>query len=165
MIFATSLSSTNMHAQATYTLKATPKMVTALAAAQEANHPLVYAKHVEPPYYPPLPRMARVSGTVEMKLKIGVDGKVLSVESMPGKGKVSSLLKDDAEKNVKTWTFGCVGCPPNAPFEHTIKFEYALDDKLPDRTTKTMMDLPDEVTMSAGPVPIEPATTSNKRSQ
>jgi len=142
-------------------------LVLLAASLPQTETPIIYAKHVEPPYYPPLPRMTRAGGTIEMKLKIGADGAVLSVESTPigFGGKVLAMLKDDAEKNVKTWTFGCAGCAPNAPFEHTIKFKYVLDDKLPDRTTKTVMDLPDEVTMSAGPIPVEPATTSNKGSQ
>jgi hypothetical protein len=182
-------------AQATYTLKATPKTVawdyddaeatpvrrvkwgdtvevqapSVSPPAREEKQPIVYVKHLEPPYYPPLPLMTRVGGTIEMKLKIGTDGRVLSVESAnfgPGPAqKLLMMLKESAEANIKTWTFGCAGCPPNAPFEHTIRFKYVQDDHLPDRTTKTVMDLPDQVTMSAGPIPVEPATTSNKRSQ
>jgi hypothetical protein len=139
------------------------------APAREEMRPIVYVKHLEPPYYPPLPRMTRVGGTIEMKLKIGTDGRVLSVESAnfgPGPAqKLLMMLKESAEANIKTWTFGCAGCPPDATFEHIIKFKYVQDNKLPDRTTKTVMDLPDEVTMSAGPIPVEPATTSNKRSR
>ncbi len=153
-------------ASAIYTLEPLP---ISLTAAQGEKRPLVYVKHLEPPYYPPLPRMTRVGGTIEMKLKIGTDGRVLSVESAnfgPGPAqKVLMMLKESAEVSVKTWTFGCVGCPPNAPFEHTIRFRYVQDGKLPERSTKTVMDLPDEVTISAGPIPLEPATTSNKRSQ
>jgi hypothetical protein len=135
--------------------------------AQQTQASVIYVKHLEPPYYPPLALMTRVGGTIEMKLKIGPNGAVISVESISTgfKGQIPTMLKDDAEGKIKTWTFGCFGCPPNAPFEHTIKFKYVLDDKLPGRTTKTVMDLPDEVTMSAGPIPVEPATTSSKRSQ
>ncbi len=134
--------------------------------AQGVKQPVVYVKHLEPPYYPLLPHLTRVGGTIEMKLKVGADGAVLSVESVPigiG-GPVLTMLKDDAEKNIKTWTFGCVGCPPSTPFEHTIKFKYVQDDHLPDREIRTLMDLPDQVTMSAGPVPIEPEATSTKGS-
>ena len=167
------------NAQATYTLKPTPKTVAwgyydakaapvlrvksvdmvetqrlvPPATAQEEKQPIIYVRHLEPPYYPPLARQTRVSGTIVMKLKIGTDGKVLAIESEssnPAKSG-STILKDDAEKIVKTWTFGCVGCPPDAPFEHTIKFKYILDDNLPPSTSKTIMDLPDEVTMSCGP--------------
>jgi TonB family protein len=132
----------------------------AVLPAQEEKRPIIYVKHLVPPYYPPLAHMTRISGTVVMKLKIDSDGKVISVETVG-----HDLLKKDAEKNIRTWTFGCAGCPPDAPFEHTIRFKYVQDNTLPERSTKTVMDLPDEVTMSAGPIPVEPATTSKKRSQ
>ncbi len=161
-VSVSSLVAQQTSAPATYTLAVS-------ASAPEEIQPIVYVKHLEPPYYPPLPRMTRVGGTIEMKLKIGTDGRLLSVESAnfgPGPAqKLLMMLKESAEANIKTWTFGCAGCPPNAAFEHTIKFKYVQDDKLPDRTSKTVMDLPDEVTMSAGPIPVEPASTSNKRSQ
>ena len=35
-------------------------------------------KDLEPPYHPPLARMARSRGIIEMKLKIGADSTVLS---------------------------------------------------------------------------------------
>jgi hypothetical protein len=126
-------------------------------AAQDEKHSIIYVKHLEPPYYPPLPRMTRVGGTIEMKLRIGADGTVLSIESVPigFGGAVLTILKDGAERNVKTWTFGCVGCSPNAPFEHAIKFKYVMDNNMTSDTTKTVMDLPDEVTISAGPVTID----------
>jgi outer membrane biosynthesis protein TonB len=188
------LSASSVLAQQTaYTLNATPKTVAwgyydakaapvprvksgdtvetqapvAPSSAQEEKQRIVYVKHLEPPYYPPLARMTRVSGTIEMKLKIGAGGAVLSVESTVdgAKGKVRTMLKDEAEKNIKTWTFGCVGCPAGAPFEHTVRFKYVQDMSLPERTIKTVMDLPDEVTMSAGPIPLEPASTSTKENQ
>jgi len=176
---SSTLPAQQVSSQATYALKATPKTVAwgyydakaapvlriksvdmvetqrlvPPATAQEEKQPIIYVRHLEPPYYPPLARQTRVSGTIVMKLKIGTDGKVLAIESEssnPAKSG-STILKDDAEKIVKTWTFGCVGCPPDAPFEHTIKFKYILDDNLPPSTSKTIMDLPDEVTMSCGP--------------
>jgi hypothetical protein len=138
--------------------------------AQQEKRPIIYVKHLEPPYYPPLARMTRVGGTIEMKLKIAADGTVLSIESVPigFGGTVLTLLKDEAEKNVKTWTFGCAGCPPEAPFEHKIRFKYSLDNNLPSSISKTVMDLPDEVTMSCGPTIIDhggpPLKTSKKGS-
>jgi hypothetical protein len=135
--------------------------------AQQEKQPIIYVKHLEPPYYPPLARVTRVSGTVVMKLGIGADGKVLTVDSESSNvaKPPSKILKNDAEKYVKTWTFGCVGCPPDAPFEHTIKFEYSLDDNLPPSTSKTVMNLPDEVTMSCGPTIIDhgPDTKISKK--
>jgi len=52
---------------------------------------------------------------------------------------------------VKTWTFDCVGGPPDAPFEHTIKCKYTRDSNWSPGTSKTVMDLPDEVTMLGQP--------------
>jgi hypothetical protein len=133
--------------------------------AQQEKQPIIYVKHLEPPYYPPLARQTRVHGTVVMKLKIGADGKVLGVESEPMDTSKAAfaMLKDHAEKNIKTWTFGCVGCSPDAPFEQIIKFAYILDYSLPDLTSSVMMDLPDKVTMSTGPIPVNPAATTSKK--
>lgn len=135
-------------------------------STQEDKQSLIYVRHLEPPAYPPLARQARVAGIVVMKLKIAPDGAVLAVQSVTlgPQGTVAAALKTSAEKNVKTWIFSCVGCPPDAPFEHTLKFAYVLDDNLPPGTTRTVMDLPDEVTMSVGPVLVQPARSSKKRS-
>lgn len=195
------LSAQQANGQATFTLKPTPKTVawgyydakaapvlrvksgdaaeiqtpTTSVSAQEEKQPLIYVKHLEPPYYPPLVRMTRVSGTIEMKLKIGADGTVVSVEITIQDAKGNLIIKDidkgrnvfmmlkySAEESIKTWTFGCVGCPAGAPFEHTVRFKYVQDMSLPERTIKTVMDLPGEVTMSAGPIPLEPQSTSTK---
>jgi hypothetical protein len=134
-------------------------------ASSDEKRPLIYVKHLEPPYYPPLARMTRIQGTVVMKLKLGADGKVLTIEELSDTMKgVSTILRNDAGKNVKTWTFGCVGCAPSASFEHTIKFNYVLDDNAALNSSKVVMDLPDEATMSVGPIPINSSTTSKKGS-
>jgi len=137
----------------------------ASTASSDEKRPLIYVKHLEPPYYPPLARVTRIQGTVVMKLKLGADGKVLTIEASSDMMKrVSTILRNDAEKNVKTWTFGCVGCAPGASFEHTIKFNYILDDNAALNRSKVVMDLPDEATMSIGPIPINASATSKKGS-
>src|SRR6267378_4494870 len=194
---ASTLLAPQTNAQTTYTLKPTPKTVTwgyyraktppglrvkspaetaeiqallPTELAQEERHPIIYVRHLEPPYYPPLARMTRVHGTILMKLRIGAAGKVLAIESESSDAVKSgfTMLKDDAERVIKTWTFGCVGCPVDTPFEHAIKFNYLLDNDSPPSTSKVAMDLPDEVTMSTGPMLIDhggPAPkTSKKRS-
>jgi hypothetical protein len=120
--------------------------------AQQTQAPVVYVRHLEPPLrYPPLARQTRMSGTIVMKLKIGADGAVLAIESSPGDSRTQgfAILRDDAEKVVKTWTFGCVGCPPDAPFEHTLKFHYTLDDQDVVQDNRVIMNLPDELTIYA----------------
>lgn len=119
---------------------------------QEEKQPLIYVKHLEPPlHYPPLARQTRLSGTIVMKLKIGADGAVLAIESSPGDSRTQGfkILRDDAEKVVKTWTFGCVGCPADVPFEHTLKFRYSLDDQDVIQDNRVIMNLPDELTIYA----------------
>jgi outer membrane biosynthesis protein TonB len=182
----TCLAAQQTQAQATYTLKPTPKTVawgyydaktppvlrvksgdtveiqrpSAPVPSQEEKRPIVYVKHVELPHYPPLAQQTRVSGTVVMKLMIAANGTVLSAEPVPSSDtkNIQGLLdmfRDDAERTIKTWTFGCAGCPPNAPFEHVIKFNYKLGDSMqfgePDRF---VMDLPDEVVISTAPIMI-----------
>lgn len=134
-------------------------------SAQPEKQPIIYVKHLEPPYYPPLARQTRVHGTVVMKLKIGADGRILGIESEPldTPKAAFAMLKDHAEGNIKTWTFGCVGCSPDVPFEQIIKFAYVLDYNLPDYTSSVAMDLPDKVTMSTGPIPVNPAATISKK--
>src|SRR6266571_2908050 len=173
------LSGSALHAQqGTYAVRPTPKTVAwgyydakaapvlrvksgdtveiqtliAAVAAQDEKHPIVYVRHLEPPYYPPLARMTRLHGTIVMKLKIGADGKVLTIESESSDTTKTAftIFKDDAEQIIKTWTFGCVGCPLGSPLDHTIKFNYVLNDDAPLNTSKVVMDLPDEVTLSVG---------------
>ena len=137
--------------------------------AQEEKWPVIYVKHLEPPrLYPALARQTRVEGTIVIKLMIDADGTVLSTESSRGDAGTTGfgILKSDAEKIVKTWTFGCVGCAANAPFEHTIKFNYRLDyqDILPNN--RVVLNLPDEMTISTSTEVIYPcanAKTSKKK--
>jgi outer membrane biosynthesis protein TonB len=170
-----SLESAN--AQATYTLEATPKKVassycdakaapvlrvksgdtvetptlSAWTSAEERKQPIVYVKHLESPArYPPLARQARLTGRIVIKLTIAADGTVLKTESSVGDKNTTGfdVLKDDAERIVKAWTFGCRGCPPNVPFEHTIKFIYRQEDSFTAPGLRVEMNLPDEVTIT-----------------
>jgi hypothetical protein len=141
----------------------------ALKSAQEAKRPIIYVKHLVPPlHYPPLGRQARLQGTILMKLKIAADGAVLSIESSPGdSGTVGfGLLRDDAEKLVKKWTFGCVGCPPDVPFGHAMKFRYTLDDDVSiQESTTVVMNLPDEITITSDSFPCDhcPSPKASKK--
>jgi len=191
---SSTLPAQQVSSQAAYTLKPTPKTVAwgyydakaapvlrvksgdtieipapvASTTAQDEKRPIIYVKHLVPPRgYPPLARQTRVSGTIVMKLKIAPNGMVLAVESEPSHAanKVLAMLRDDAEKTVNKWTFGCVGCPPDLSFEHTIRFNYRLDyeDVLPDNWVT--MDLPDEVTISASPPMVNPGGATPKTSK
>jgi hypothetical protein len=124
-------------------------LISALPAQQQVQ-PVIYVKHLEPPlHYPPLARQTRLSGTIVMKLRLAADGAVLAIESSPGDSRTQGfeILRDDAEKIVKTWTFGCVGCPPDAPFENTLRFHYSMDDQNVVQDNRVIMNLPDELTI------------------
>ena len=150
-------------AQATYALEAAPVLHvkpggaieiptrSALTSADE-EQPIVYVKHLESPVrYPPLARQTRITGTIVIQLTIAADGTVLKTESSVGdkNTKGFDLLKDDAERIVKAWTFGCAGCSPNASFEHTIKFIYRQEDSFATPSLRVEMNLPGEVTITA----------------
>jgi TonB family protein len=128
---------------------------------QEEKRPIVYVKHLGLPHYPSLPRQTRVSGTVVMKLMIAADGTVLSVKSVSSSDtkniqQLLDMFRDDAERTIKTWTFGCADCPPDAPYEHVIKFNYKQDDSMHfDEPDRFVMDLPDEVVISTAPIMID----------
>jgi hypothetical protein len=106
-----------------------------------------------------------------MKLMIAADGTVLSVKSVSSSDtkNIQGLLdmfREDAERTIKTWTFGCAGGPPNAPYEHIIKFNYKHDDSMHfDEPDRFVMELPDEVVISTAPIMIGrggPAKKSKK---
>lgn len=184
IILASSLFAKQANTQAADTLKPTPKTVAwgyydakaapvlrvksgntveiqtpvPLVLAQEEKHPIIYVKHMEPPLrYPPIARQARLHGTIVIKLTIAGDGTVLSTESTRGDKDTTGfeILRDAAEMLVKRWTFGCVGCPPSAPFEQTIRFRYNLDDENVAPDNRVVMNLPDEVTITTGQAVID----------
>jgi hypothetical protein len=119
------------------------------------NQPIIYLKHLEPPlHYPALGRQAQIQGTVIVELTTRADGAVLATESLAPEGQklAHPLLRDEAEKLVKMWTFGCTNCPPNVPFEKTIKFIYRLEGEgVSYDDSRVVMELPDEVTITASP--------------
>lgn len=139
-------------------LLAIPLVLLFASSPQSENKPIIYVKHLEPPlHYPPLARQAALSGTIAMKLKIAADGAVLAIQSSPGDSRTVGfdILRGDAEKVVKTWTFGCVGCPPDSPFEHTLRFHYSIDVQDVVQNNRVTMDLPDDVTIFTTPMKVD----------
>jgi hypothetical protein len=123
--------------------------------AQLKKDPLVYVKHMEPPLkYPALARQAQLQGTVILKLKISRDGKVLSAEPSTEDFLLSQhpFLQWTTAELVKKWTFGCFECLENDTYEHVIRFVYKLEGQ-PKQfdDTSVIMELPNEVTMTASP--------------
>ena len=140
----------------------------AVSLPQAEKQPIIYVKHLEPPLrYPPLARQTRLSGTIVMKLTIGADGAILAIESSPGDSRTQGfkILRDDAEKVVKTWTFGCVGCAAESSFEHTLRFHYSMDNEDVVQDNRVIMNLPDELTIYTTGVVIDhgPETKISKK--
>jgi hypothetical protein len=124
---------------------------------QEEKQAIVYVKHLEPPlHYPALARQVQIQGTVIVKLTIAADGTVLAAESQTRnqdpQANAHPLLRDDTEKLVKKWTYGCAYCSSPVPYEKTIKFIYRLEgERISYDDTRVVMDLPHEVTITASP--------------
>ena len=123
--------------------------------AQEEKQPIVYVKHLEPPLrYPPAARAAQLHGTIVVKLTISADGTVLGTVSSPGDTQMAGypLLRDETERLLKRWTFACANCSSTASYEKTIRFTYRLEGEgISYDDTRVVMDLPDQVTITASP--------------
>ncbi len=110
---------------------------------------------MEPPLrYPSLARYAQLQGTVILKLTISRDGKVLFAEASSDDPLLNHhpLLQSTSAELVKKWTFGCFNCSVDDNYEHVLKFVYRLEaePKQFDETS-VVMDLPNEVTVTASP--------------
>ena len=102
------------------------------------------ARHIEPPFYPPVAATAHVQGKVILSVTIDADGNVKDAEATNYE-KWVALLKSSAISNIKSWTFMK---PPFAPYKQTMAYDYEIDESLPlDGPTKVTLDLPDRVTV------------------
>jgi hypothetical protein len=96
------------------------------------------------PIYPPIPRSARMAGTVEIVVSVQRGG----VVKADAKSSANQMLVDAAVANVKTWKFSN---DTNGTF--TTQYVYIL---APETTTvenpRIEMQLPQLVKITAGPV-------------
>src|ERR1051326_5083735 len=81
-------------------------------------------RHVEVPAYPPLARMARLQGTVKIRVGIGMDGVVTSAKA----SRARKLLEAAAEENIRRWTFA-LGTESSVSRQAVITFVYRLEGK------------------------------------
>jgi len=99
-------------------------------------------------------RLARLQGTVAVKLMIARDGSVAeaTTETKDPLLIAHPALQSETKQMVQTWTFECLSCAPGTTFKHTIRFNYRLEGADSDYAdTKVTLDLPDEVTIVARP--------------
>jgi len=76
-----------------------------------------------PPSYPPLARMAKIEGSVEVEAEIDPSGRVRQATARGG----SRLLQNYSKGSVEKWRFGCLGTPTSFPIVHTIVFTFRLE--------------------------------------
>jgi len=95
--------------------------IPALAQVATVPQEQVLLSKLSPPIFPPLARAARVSGDVEIALRIRKDGTVESVEVVRG----HPLLKPAALESARQSKFECHDCRDTpAPYSLLYTFEY-----------------------------------------
>ena len=106
------------------------------------------------PGYPRLARIAQLEGSVSLELRIGEDGTVLSAE---GSG-AHPLLVQEAEKNIREWTFAMFPQSTEFPISHRIVFTYRLQGKPEYREPipRVVLHLPDRVEIISRPSEVQP---------
>jgi hypothetical protein len=126
-------------------------LLSVVAFGQSGIH--VCVQHLEPTFhYDRMARLARVQGTVRVRLTIESDGRVTSAVGtvVDQQYKAQDILKQRTEELLKKWTFSCIGCAPNSAYEHEMTFTYKLlDGEQEYNETKVVMDLPDRVVVTA----------------
>jgi len=115
----------------------TNMMFIAIALISQSTAAQVCAKRVIVPEYPPIAWAARWTGTADLIITVGPEGKVVDVV---GKG-ARSVLIDHAQENVRTWTF----CSPEDKGSGRVhlRFQYRLlgAPVYPRPTAKVLIDL------------------------
>jgi len=117
----------------------------------------VYPKHIETPVYPPLAQVARIQGTVILKVTIDADGEVYNAEvANDAAHPVHDLLARSAFDNILLWRFEK---PPTAPFTQLIVYQFKFDRSphYDNTLTEVKFDLPDHVTILAKDAVAQPA--------
>ena len=106
----------------------------------------ICAKHIESPGYSHIAITANLQGSVVLRITIDGDGRVIEAN---GTG-AHRLLCDNAEQNVRLWTFSK---PAQAPYVHSIVYEYKLEGPAVNFTPapKISFDLPDRVSITTRP--------------
>jgi TonB family protein len=96
-------------------------------------------KSFSQPQYPPLPRLARIQGQVQLQLFVNHLGDVVAVNVLSG----HPMLAPAAVENVKSWKFQM---PKNASLEdqqYETTFDFVIADRVdlpPDRNAQVTMD-------------------------
>jgi TonB family protein len=116
-------------------------LLSALSVDDPAIHQPV-ATHVESIGYPNLARQAAIQGTADVEIIISSDGGVSSASAVSG----HPLLKQAAEKNIKTWRFDS-GSTGNRALTVTYEFRLELPKTRYRPESRNIFELPTRVTV------------------
>jgi len=115
----------------------------------------VCACHVVVPGYPPLARMARIDGSVNVEIEIGPEGNVITAKASGS----HKLLQRESEDNIRLWKF----CPTRTsagPSRNLIRitYVYKLEGKEAYHAPfpKVTLDLPFRVEIISSPPEPQP---------
>jgi TonB family protein len=118
----------------------TPSLSSFMAAQTTSGktaQPIVVMVQLAPLVYPPLARMARISGDVKLTVHIQPDGTVSSVDLFSG----HPMLVPAAVANAKKSQFECKDCIGDATYELAYTFGFISDftpyDKVEDRPARS----------------------------
>jgi len=102
------------------------------------------------PQYPLLARLAKVQGSVSLELEVENDGKIVSAK---GSGP-DRLLVEEAENNVRQWSFAPSTAKESARRHHTIIYVYRLEGQPVDYNPvpTVWLHLPDRVEIVTRPL-------------
>jgi TonB family protein len=96
--------------------------------------------------------MARLQGTVKIRVGIGMDGVVTSAKASGA----SKLLEAAAEENIRRWTFA-LGTESSVSRQAVITFVYRLEGKEEyDSPSSVVLDLPYRVEITSHPPDVQP---------
>jgi len=79
-------------------------------------------QHFVSPDYPTQAHTANIQGTVKVEVMIGGDGKVFWAKGTGG----HPLLVEEAEKNIRLWTFGPFPSVAEFPIRHSVTYSFKL---------------------------------------
>jgi TonB family protein len=97
----------------------------------------------EAPEYPTVARQARIQGEVHLRLTVGGDGKIVSVESSTG----PAILVAQAKSNVLQWTYTPTGQPMKLEVVYTFRLEKPEMERTP--TPRIHLESPVHIIISS----------------
>jgi len=134
---------------------------TSIAVGLKAQSPaaVVTPKHLElPSRYENVARLARLQGTVTVRLTVSGEGDVIAAEpsSTDGLLKEHPILQAKTAELTRRWKFTCPNCSKDGEYQYNVTFIYKLEGKETSyNDTQIAVDLPDQVTIKANPPMIE----------